>query len=143
MLNKTLSVFSGKITISIQSTSSSSSSVHRTLVGHLIKPNESVTITCQITAAETSSNFTWSKRTFRNHSELNSNIRSWKEGEYLYSSITLENFDYSHCGVYICEVNSGGTHHAAEMPLSINGIVLRAYCLVCQFQVTFLFFWTA
>ena len=63
-----------------------------------------------------------------NHSELNSNnIRSRNEGEYLYSSITLENFDYGYCGVYICQVNSNGTHHAAKMPLSINGIVLCAY----------------
>ena len=114
--------FSGKVTISFQSASSSSLSAQITPVGHLIKRNESVTITCQTLAAGTSSNFTWSKKTFVNHSALSgNNIRSWNEGEYLYGSLTLDYFDYYHCGVYSCQVNIDSTQQEAEIPLSIEG----------------------
>ena len=93
-------------------------------MGHQIKRNESVTITCQTSAAETSSNFTWSKRTFGNRSALSgNNIRSWNEDEYLYGSLTLDYFDYSYCGVYSCEVNIGNALQEVEMPLSIEGTV--------------------
>ena len=110
-------------------------------MGYLLNRNESVTITCQILTARKSSNFTWSKITFSNHSELDgNNIGSWQEGEYLYSSITLENFDYSHCGVYVCQVNSNGTQQSAKMPLSINGMMS---CILFGSSSDILFFWTA
>ncbi|CAB4025155.1 protocadherin Fat 4-like, partial [Paramuricea clavata] len=97
---------SGAITISFVSNSSSSLLAYRTPVGHIIKRNESVTITCQTLAAGTSSNFTWTKKTFANQTTLSgNNIRSWNEGEYLYGSVTLDYFDYTHCGVYSCQVN--------------------------------------
>jgi hypothetical protein len=92
-------------------------------VGHIIKRNESVTITCQTLATGTSSNFTWTKKTFGNHSTFSENIRSWNEGEYLYGSVTLDYFDYTHCGVYSCQVNIGGTTPQGQMPLSIEGMV--------------------
>ena len=94
-------------------------------MGHIIKRNESVTITCQTLAAGTSSNFTWTKKTFGNHSTLSgNNIRSWYEGEYLYGSVALDYFDYTHCGVYSCQVNIGGTTQQVKIPLSIEGTVL-------------------
>ena len=108
------------MSINAQSTLSSSLSTNLTPVGHLIQRNDSVTITCQTLAAETSSNFTWSKRTFANNSQISgNNIRSWIEGEYLYGSLTLDYFDYHHCGTYSCQVNT----EEAEIPLSIRGIV--------------------
>jgi hypothetical protein len=41
----------------------------------------------------------------------------------LYGSLTLDYFDYSHCGVYSCEVNIGNALQEVEMPLSIEGTV--------------------
>ncbi len=127
MPNKTvyyLFSFVGEVTISFQSASSSSLLARISLVGHLIRSNESVTITCQTNARETSSNFTWSKRTYGNRSALSgNNIYSWNEGQYLYGSLTLDYFDYDHCGVYSCQVDTGETVVEIEMPLSIEGTV--------------------
>ena len=53
----------------------------------------------------------------------NSNNRSWIEGEYLYGSISLNNFDYHHCGVYTCRINIGGILQEEEIPLAIEGIL--------------------
>ena len=107
-----------------------------TAVGRLIKRNESVTITCQTLATETSSNFTWSKRTFANHSTLSgNNIQSWIEEEYLYGSLKLDNFDYYDCGIYSCQVNTTDrTSQEAEMPLSIEGTVCIFLILQIQHQ---------
>ena len=119
-----LCYFTGSITISLQSTSSSSFSTRITPVGHLIKRNESVTITCQTVAHETSSNITWSKRTFGNDSTLSGNsILSWNEDEYLFGSLTLDRFNYSHCGVYSCRININELPQEIEIPLSIEGTV--------------------
>ena len=116
--------FTGSITISLQSTSSSSFSTRITPVGHLIKRNESVTITCQTVAHGTSSNFIWSKRTFGNDSTLSGNsILSWNEGEYLFGSLMLDRFIYSRCGVYSCRINTSELPQEIEIPLSIEGTV--------------------
>ena len=114
----------GSITISLQSTSSSSFSTRITPVGHLIKRNESVTVTCQTVARETSSGYIWSKRTFGNDSTLSGNsIISWNEGEYLFGSITLDHFNDNHCGVYSCRINISELPQEIEIPLTIEGTV--------------------
>ena len=110
--------------MSLQSASSSSVSTRISPVGHVIKRNESVTITCQTKANKTSSGFIWSKRTFGNDSILSGDsVMSWSEGEYLYGSVTLDGFDYSNCGVYSCRINISELQQEVEMPISIEGTV--------------------
>ena len=122
---------SGQITISVTS-GLSNASAPRTPVGHIIKRNNSVTITCQTLNDQTSPIFTWSKRTLGNYSTFSAdNIQSWTEGEYLYGSIRLNYFDYSDCGVYKCTlVNINGTLQEAEIPVSIEGIVCILFPIV-------------
>ncbi|XP_028402439.1 uncharacterized protein LOC114525371 isoform X2 [Dendronephthya gigantea] len=118
-------VLSDNITISFKSNTSSSTATERRPVGYLLKRNETVTITCQILDTETSSTFLWYKKTIGEPSHLNnSNKRSWIEGEYLYGSITLYNFDYHDCGVYTCQINSGGMFQEGKIPLTVEAPIV-------------------
>lgn len=93
-------------------------------MGHPVKRNESVTLTCQIVASDAMpGNFAWFKRTFGSSLELSGpDIRSWTQGEYLYGSLTLNNYNYSDCGVYSCRIATGVVTQEIEMPVTIEGM---------------------
>ena len=47
-----------------------------------------------------------------------------REGNRWYSRLSVENFDYRHCGTYSCKVLTEGVWKQLELPLAIEGMFI-------------------